>query len=144
MRNNQWLDKRMHQIWETLFPDVARLNEVIIIFKGKWKNKFGHIKFLKDKKSEIAINSLFQDEKIPEYIIDLTIAHELVHYYHGFNSPHKKKYKYPHKGGIVTRELKKRGFAHLLLKEKNYIKKEWYPFYKAYERKKNLGRFFLF
>ena len=49
-------------------------------------------------------------ELIPEYVIDTTVAHELVHYMHGFFSPHQRLYKHPHKGGIVTKELKKRGF----------------------------------
>lgn len=133
MRNNDWLYNRMLQIWNLLFPEVQKLNLIEIRFKGKWKNKFGHIKLLKNKTSEIAINGLFQDERIPEYIIDLTIAHELIHYYHGFNSPHKQKYRHPHQGGIVTKELKKRGFAHLLNKEKQFIKKEWFNFYYKYK-----------
>lgn len=123
MRDLIWLNQRMDQIWELLFPDTPRENKVIAKFKGKWKNKFGHIKLLKDKTTEIAINSLFQEEIIPEYIVDLTLAHELVHYAHGFNSPLKQKYKHPHKGGIVTKELKARGFEHLIRKEKDFMKK---------------------
>ncbi|MBI5391697.1 hypothetical protein HZB00_01715 [Candidatus Woesearchaeota archaeon] len=125
MRDELWLHQRLEQIWQLLFPEVERKNTVLIRFKGRWKNKFGHIKRLKDGSSEIVINRHFQQEWVPEYIIDLTIAHELVHYMHGFNSPHPKLYKHPHAGGIVNKELKKRGFEHMLKRENEWIKNEW-------------------
>lgn len=128
MRDSIWLQKRLEQIWELLFPDTPKLNDVLIIFKGKSFRKFGHIKKL-GLDTEIAINSLFQYELIPEYIIDITIAHELTHYMHGFNSPLKRLYKHPHKGGIVIRELKKKGFSSMLKKEKVFIKREWPKIY---------------
>lgn len=129
MRNDEWLNQRLNQIWELLFSDIERKNVVKARFKGKWKNKFGHIKKLKDNSSEIAVNSLFINEIVPEYIIDLVLAHELAHYSHGFNSPLPQKYKYPHKGGVVSKELKKRGFGHMLVKERIFIKKSWWPIY---------------
>ena len=125
MRDDEWLVARLDHIWSLLFPEVARKNQVIAIFKGKWQNKFGHIKLLNDKSSEIAVNGLFKHEEIPEYIIDLTLAHELIHYGHGFNSPHKRKFKHPHKGGVVTKDLLKHGFGHLIRKEKVFIRREW-------------------
>tara|TARA_Y100000310_G_scaffold345827_1_gene470696 strand:- start:6765 stop:7205 length:441 start_codon:yes stop_codon:yes gene_type:complete len=129
MRDDPWLKDRLENIWSLLFPDVERLNEVKIRFKGKWKNKFGHIQMKKDKSSEIVINGLFKDPRVPENIIDATIAHELIHYMHGFQSPHKQRYKHPHAGGVVTRELKKRGFAHWLARERDFVRKEWLPIY---------------
>ena len=125
MRNNDWLQNRMHHIWETLFPDLEKKNNIIIRFKGRWKNKFGHIKRLKNKDSEIVVNGYFQKEHIPEFIIDLTIAHEIIHYMHGFNSPHPKLYRYPHQNGIVKKELIKRGFQNMLKLERNWIKNDW-------------------
>ena len=122
MRDDNFLNERLISIWNILFPEVPKANKVIIRFKGKWKNKFGHIKKIKDK-TEIVVNGLFKEEVVPEFIIDLTIAHELIHYMHGFNSPLPRKYKYPHQGGIVTKELKNRGFDHLLKKEKEFLKK---------------------
>jgi len=140
-----WLNQRMNQIWDLLFPDIPKQNKVLAKWKGKWKNKFGHIKLLPDKSSEIAVNSLFQNEIIPEYIIDLTLAHELVHYSHGFNSPLPQKYKHPHKGGIVTKELKSKGFTHLIKKEKEFLKK-WSKIYSSLtpEKKKKSRRLFPF
>lgn len=129
MRNDEWLSERFNQIWNLLFSDVERKNDVIIRFKGKWRNKFGHIKRLKNKDTEICVNSLFRNEIVPEYMVDITLAHELVHYMHGFNSPHERKYRYPHQGGIVKRELLKRGFGHSLRLERKFIK-EWKEMYK--------------
>ena len=130
MRDDKWLSQRMDNIWLLLFPDVEKANNVNARFKGKWKNKFGHIKLLKNKDSEIAVNSLFKNPVVPEYVIDITLAHELVHYSHGFNSPLKKIYKHPHKGNIVEKELAKRGFSHMIKLEKDFIKNKWFPIYK--------------
>ena len=125
MRDQLWLEQRLEQIWHLLFSDTPQKNRVRIRFKGRWKNKFGHIKRLPNKDTEIAINGLFKDFLIPEYVVDITIAHELTHYAHGFHSPLPQLYQHPHKGGVVTRELRKRGFGHLLRKEKYFMKKEW-------------------
>jgi len=130
MRDDEWLKEKLNQIWNLLFSDVEKKNNVVVSFKGKWKNKFGHIKLLKNKNTEIAVNSLFKNEIVPEFIIDLTLAHELVHYMHGFNSPYERQYKYPHQGGIVRKELIKRGFGHSLRLERKFLK-EWREIYKT-------------
>ncbi|MAG52328.1 MAG: hypothetical protein CMH62_00020 [Nanoarchaeota archaeon] len=127
-RTQTWLESKLDQIWELLFPEMPRKNTVIIQFKGKSKYRFGHIK-LKEKDTHIVINSLFKHELVPEYIIDITIAHELVHYLHGFNSPLPQLYRYPHQGNIVNKELIKKGFAHQIKLEKQWIKKEWIKIY---------------
>ena len=66
---------------------------------------------------------MFQDESIPEGVIDHTIAHELIHYTHGFSSPHAKLHKYPHEGGVVKSEMEKRGMGYLFKAYKDWIKK---------------------
>ncbi len=129
MRDDLWLNKRMLEIWQLRFMDVPMLNQVKIRFKGKWKTKFGHIR-MKNGITEIVINSLFKNEEVPQYIVDLTIAHELVHYSHGFQSPLEKRYNYPHQGGIVRKELKKRGFKDMLQLEKKIFRKEWPEMFK--------------
>ncbi len=125
MRDDEFLKQRLDAMWEFLFPDVKKANIVVIRFKGKWRNKFGHIKRLNNGDSEIVINSHFKNEKIPEYIIDTTIAHELVHYMHGFNSSLPRMHKHPHKGGIVNKELKKRGFGNMISLERKWVRNEW-------------------
>jgi len=125
MRDDEWIATLFHKIWDERFPDIKKRNNVLIRWKGRWKNKFGHIKRLKNKDSEIAINSLFRDEKVPEFVIELTIAHEIVHYMHGFQSPHPKLFKHPHKGGVVDKELKLRGYSEEIRKERYWYKKVW-------------------
>ena len=125
MRDQNWLENRLKTIWQLLIPEVEKLNKVSISFRGKWKTKFGHIKKLKDGSTHITINSLFKDMIVPNHIIDTTIAHELIHYMHGFQSPYKQQFKHPHKGGIVDKELKRRGFGMLLLLEKQWVKGNW-------------------
>ena len=133
MRDDNFLRERLEYLWLNAFNDINKKNNVNIRFKGKWRNKFGHIRKLQNGDSEIVINGHFRDFKVPAYIIDLTIAHELVHYSHGFNSPLPKLYKHPHKNGIVTKELLRKGFGHLLRKEKYFTRREW-P--RLYERLK--------
>ena len=124
MRDNEFLQIRLDQIWEMLFPDTPKANDVKIFFKGRWKNKFGHIAKRRNH-TEIAVNGLFKSLEVPEYIIDVTVAHELVHYMHGFNSPLPQKFLYPHKGGIVEKELLKRGFGHSISMERDFVKQVW-------------------
>ncbi|MBI5798271.1 hypothetical protein HZA98_05225 [Candidatus Woesearchaeota archaeon] len=141
MRDDQWLTERLDHMWGLLFPDIERKNTVVIRFKGRWKNKFGHIKMLQNKNTEIVVNSLFAHELVPEGMIDGTIAHELVHYMHGFQSPHQRLYKHPHAGGIVNRELRKRGFGHVLALEKDFLKKDWLKIYQELTGKKKSDSF---
>ncbi|MBS3145394.1 hypothetical protein J4414_01165 [Candidatus Woesearchaeota archaeon] len=136
MRDYPWLKEKLDEIWIKYFPDIPRENKVLITFKGRWKNKFGHIQQLPSKNTWIAVNKLFQDERVPEYIVNLTIAHELAHYSHGFQSPLEQKYSHPHKGGVVNKELKKRGFSEELEKEKIWLKEEWLNIYHSYFKKR--------
>src|SRR3989344_7218309 len=140
MRDESWLINRFYFIWQTYFPEIERKNHIIIKFKGKWRNKFGHIKKLKGNNTEIVVNYLFKDEKIPDYVIDITIAHEIVHYMHGFNSPHEKRFTHPHKGNIVNRELNKRGLDSYLKLEKRFIKEEWPNIIKEFKPARRIYR----
>ncbi len=127
MRDQEWLDVRFNQIWSLFFPDIEK-KDVFVRWKGKWKNKFGHIKKTK-KGTEIAINTLFQDLRVPEDMIKLTIAHEITHYMHGFHSHLPKQHYHPHKGGIVDKVLIEKGFGYALKREKDWYKNEWLPMY---------------
>lgn len=123
-RNQNWIEERLEKIWDLLFSEVPRKNKIVIKFKGKSKYRFGYIT-KKGDDTHIVVNSLFQNELVPEYIIDVTIAHELVHYMHGFHSPLPQLYKYPHQGNIVNKELIRKGFGHVIKLEKQWIKNEW-------------------
>jgi len=137
MRDDNFLRERLEYLWLNAFNDINKKNNVNIRFKGKWRNKFGHIRKLQNGDSEIVINGHFRDFKVPAYIIDLTIAHELVHYSHGFNSPLPRLHKHPHKGGIVNKDLKKRGFNEALKLERKWIKEEWREMIKETKVRKN-------
>ncbi|MFA6423463.1 MAG: hypothetical protein WCW17_03365 [Patescibacteria group bacterium] len=139
MRNNQWLNQKLEFIWKNFFSDIKKVNPVEISFGRNSKRRFGSIKlnrkltFLNKKvtpkdKSIITINGYFKSYKIPEFILDLTIAHELAHYAHGFNSAHARNLRYPHQGGVVDKELLDRGLKNMLKLHKQWVKENWQNF----------------
>lgn len=65
---------------------------------------------------------MFKNSRIPVEVVDHTLAHELIHYAHGFSSKRARLHKYPHVGGIVQKEMKKRGMGYLISSYKNWIK----------------------
>lgn len=141
MRDNRWLAQRLKGIWERYFPEIKQKNEVIVRFGRRSKTRLGSIclsgqgstlltlglkKILNIKpKTIITINGFFKSKKIPEYVVDGVIAHELTHYAHGFGSTHKRKFKYPHKHGVVRKEMDARGLSELLGREKKWVKANW-------------------
>lgn len=123
MRNNEWLLGRLESIWEQYFSDTPQKNEVYIGFGRKSKYRFGSIRLrLSDNSTHIKINGLFRDEKVPHQIIDHTIAHELVHYSHGFSSLQPRLHRYPHRGGVIDKELNTRGLNHLVTFYNSWVK----------------------
>ncbi|MBD3280822.1 hypothetical protein GF389_04845 [Candidatus Dojkabacteria bacterium] len=143
MRDNNWLEEKMYDLWEEYFADVPRKNLVIIKFGRNAKRQLGCItwatnktrgiqKYLKandyqdhKKVSVIRITSKFKDEKIPEKVVLGTIAHEMCHYAHGFNSPLKQIYNHPHKGGVIKKEMEKRELGDIYHFSKKWIKANW-------------------
>lgn len=129
MRDNVWLEEKLEKIWRGHFTDVERSNDVEIKFGAKARRRLGSIRQIdpkdKNSKTRILMSGYFRDESVPESIIDVTIAHELCHYAHGFCSPLPKYSKYPHQGGLVDKELKSRGFADALKFQKTWLKTEW-------------------
>lgn len=114
-RDNRWLRDQLESIWKRYFPDVEKKNTVMIKF-GRWaKYQFGVISYDKRKNiSTITINRMFAQASVPVNVVEHTIAHELVHYSHGFSSPHKRQHRYPHHGGIVNKDLVRRGLGDVL------------------------------
>lgn len=129
MRDDLWLQTRFEQVWSLFFPEVEK-KDVYVRWKGKWKNKFGHIKKGKKGMTEIAINSLFKDLRVPEDMVKLTMAHEIVHYMHGFHSHLPKRFDHPHEGGIVDKVLVEKGFKYAMKQEKEWLKNEWQTLFK--------------
>lgn len=152
-RNNQWLKNRSQNIIKRYFSDIEIKNSLITKFGRPCNTRLGSIKPSKlgsDKYSIITINGHFQDIEIPEFVIDAVIAHEFMHYAHGFASPHKQAYKHPHKGGVVDWDLKERGLGDVLKLEKQWIKKHWKDYLTSHgclkprARRKRYIRFKLF
>lgn len=129
-RDDLWLQNELKVIWNKYFSDLKMINPIDIRFGRKAKCRLGSIKLTKEKKSLISINSLLKDPRVPDYLITVTIAHELVHYGHGFSSLHKRKFKHPHQGGVVTKELEARGLGKYIESQKSWLKNNWVNYLK--------------
>lgn len=117
-------------VWSTYFADTPRVNEVHIAYSYPWKSRLGLIRLSLDTIiSFIGINTLLQHPQVPEYVLLITIAHELVHYKHGFGSPLPRCYKHPHANNVVNRELEARQLGPALHRCNEWIDKYWYEFY---------------
>jgi hypothetical protein len=132
MRDDKWLFLKLDQVWDKYFSDIPQDNDVKIVWGRRARGRLGSIKQGRrekehDKHSEtiITINALFKDKVIPDYVVLGTIAHELSHYAHGFNSPIEQKYKTPHAGGVVRQELRRRGLDKIYRAQKIWLKNNW-------------------
>lgn len=115
MRDNLYLLKRLDYIWGKYFSDIPKKDDVKINFGRNANYRFGSIKYcFLDKNVKITINGRFRNIKYPAQIIDHTIAHELVHYAQGFPTPRLALSRYPHRGGVINKELKARGLQQLI------------------------------
>lgn len=123
MRDNNWLLSRLDFLWGRYFADVPQINPVFIRFGKFARFRFGSIRLdPSSKKTFITISGMFRDGKIPQGIVDHTIAHELCHYTHGFSSPHTRLHRYPHEGGVIKKEMEKRGLIYLYKAYRSWIK----------------------
>lgn len=130
LRDGQWLKRELEHIWSSFFADTPRVNRVEVNFSGSWKSRLGVISLSEDKQtSYIGLNSLLSLPEAPFYVATITLAHELVHYAHGFGSPLPRRHRHPHRGGIVEKELVVRGLAEELDLYQNWIQNHWYDFY---------------
>lgn len=136
----------MYDLWEEYFNDVPRKNFVITKFGRYAKRQLGCIKYATDSTkvktllekyeedidvqdvdsvSIILLTRHFINESVPEFILISTMSHEICHYAHGFHSPLPKKYKYPHKGNIVKKEMFSRGLGEILVESELWLKENW-------------------
>lgn len=158
MRNDQWLEDRLDLIWNKHFFDIEKKNPILIHFGKKAKTRLGSIRLARSMEqgvrsieinppgslhpapnSLITITGYFRDEIVPEYVVDLVIAHELCHYAHGFCSSHPQLYKNPHQGKVIDKELYKRGFGEKIKEQKAWLKESW-PVIVGLPRKRRIVR----
>jgi hypothetical protein len=124
------LSTYLEAIWQTYFADIPRVNEVQIAYCQPWKRRLGLIRLLEESGiTFIGINALLQHQLVPEYVLLVTIAHELTHYTHGFGSPLPRRYRHPHANNVVNLELDRRGLHEERCLCDNWIDKEWFTFY---------------
>lgn len=122
-RDDRWLLSRLDLIWSKYFLDVLQNNPVFVRFGRFSRFRLGSIKLdRKSGKSYITITSMFKDSKVPVEVIDHTLAHELTHYAHGFSSKRTRLHRYPHAGGVVKKEMIRRGMGHLVKAYKEWMK----------------------
>jgi hypothetical protein len=127
----------LDEIWQTYFADVPRVNRVDVAYCQPWKRRLGLIRLSLDNAiSFIGINALLQLSQVPEYILTITIAHELTHYAHGFGSPLPRLHEHPHANNVVKRELEHRGLGETQGLCDEWIDREWFSFY---ERERETG-----
>jgi len=130
MRNNKWLEQKLDFLWLSYFQDVPKLNNIHIAFGRSAKRRLASIRQIshKDKTSDtqIKVTGFYKDPTVPEYVVLTTIAHELCHYAHGFASPLPQFSRYPHHGGIVDRELVRRGLGKSLEMQRVWLKDSWH------------------
>ena len=120
----------LNTIWQQFFADTPRANEVQIAYCYPWKNRLGLIRMSLDNSiSFIGINALLQHPHAPECVLITTIAHELVHYTHGFGSPLPRLYEHPHANNIIESELERRSLGEELRASDAWIDSCWYEFY---------------
>ncbi len=123
LRDNRWLLSRLDTIWSKFFPDIDQSNPIFVKFGRNSKYRLGSIRLdRKTDKSYITITAMFKNSKIPTDVIDHTLAHELVHYTHGFSSKRTRQHRYPHAGGVVNKEMTKRGMGYLIKAYRAWVK----------------------
>lgn len=129
MRTDKTLADMLSEIWRRYFVDIRQVNPVTVKFGRKAKNSLGSIRMNKKTRSSIInINGLLALPEVPDYVVTAVLAHELVHYAHGFNSEHEKQQRYPHLGGVITKELGWRGLGETTQLQKKWIKANWREF----------------
>jgi hypothetical protein len=132
IRDDRWLHHVLESVWARHFPDTPRLNTIRVNYGAAWKNRLGLITMSHDQTTSfIQINALLRLRDVPDCVSRITVAHEMVHYAHGFGSPLPRRYKHPHRGGIVKRELLARGMAGEYAQYDDWIYNRWFDFYAA-------------
>ncbi|HEX2172416.1 MAG TPA: hypothetical protein VHL09_08220 [Dehalococcoidia bacterium] len=134
-RNQVWLATTLERLWEEHFWDVPRVSPVQIRFGARWKNRLGLIRWEPATQSSlIAVNALFRDPDVPAYLCEVTIAHEIVHFAHGFGSPLPQRVKDPHADSVIERELEARGLGRQLALADVWIERHWADLHDRFSR----------
>jgi len=130
LRDGAWLRDELSYLWRQHFGDVPQVNRVDVRFGASWKSRLGVIRLSADERtSNIGVNALLSQPEAPYFIARITIAHEMVHYAHGFGSPLPRKHRHPHRGRVVEKELRARGLSAEFDVYQSWIHEHWYDFF---------------
>lgn len=129
-RDNAWLAGRLTEIRAVHFADVRNGYPIDIRFGTRARYRFGSIS-ARNGRTLILINALFADPAVPVAVIDATIGHEMAHYTHGYGSGLPRLYAEPHRGGVVEKELARRGLAQVEHVSEEWRKANWEAFYES-------------
>jgi hypothetical protein len=125
-RDEAWLQQMLDKIWDNYFLEVPQDNDVRIVFGRRAKRRLGSIGLDQDgRTSVITMNAIFKNPNIPEYVVEATLVHELIHYAHGFNSPLQRARQHPHAGGVMRQEYAEKGLLELYQQQKRWLKANW-------------------
>lgn len=127
VRDQAWLTDQLEHIWATWFADVNRVTPVTIRYVRPWKRRLAVIYLTEnDRRSFIGVNRLLRDPRVPYPVVQVTLAHELAHYAHGFGSHHPRRYRHPHRGNVIQRELTRRGLGAELCFYTEWTNDSWF------------------
>jgi hypothetical protein len=130
-RDNAWLKNRVEVIWQNHFADIPQSTPILVRWGQRSYRRLGSIMLRKGPEhyiSIITISSLLKEPQIPTQIIDQIIAHEIVHYVHGFGSERPRDLKHPHQGGVIVKEFQKRGLWEIYRYYQSWMKINWVKF----------------
>jgi hypothetical protein len=131
MRDNAWLEQQMQQIWQQHFSDIVMVTPIKINFGRYAYRRLGSIMLrpatapTQRQHAHILISAALANPQVPDIIIQQVIAHELVHYIHGFGSHLPRTLHHPHQGGVIVREFRRRGLWELFRAYQAWMKVNW-------------------
>lgn len=132
-RNNKWLKKVAQNIWFKYFHDISPVNDLRVKFGKRARWQLGCIRQSRPRGSGpsqgnpsiVTINGYFRNETVPQYVVESILAHEFIHFLSGFSSSNPRLFRYPHRGGIIKKEMKRRGLEEIERKQKIWIEENW-------------------
>ena len=138
MLSDSFLTKKTAQLCREYFPQKQISNLLVVRWGKAWQTKLGHIKPYQQNTqfgSLIEINAVLNDERIPEFVVEATILHELIHYFQGFGSNQPRTQRHPHQGGVIEKEFAKFGWQEIAQKQDTWIHANFARYWKEFEQK---------
>ena len=131
-RTDEWLQNEFDTIVKNHFPEIKQVDSITIMFGAPTAVRLGSIRLMKRTDPTagtlIRVNGLFRNPRIPRFVVREVVAHELAHLVHGVHTISERRYRHPHRGGVVTTELVDRGIGEVVYLSKTWLKQNWQSF----------------